>query len=102
MKSGVEEKLWWVTYRRKCDIEAGRDASQGNAFFYAYTEEEARAKVAGWQRYIKHHTVVVETLLVQPHGFQLHIPGTYFNSLPTIEEARHQWALEALQLEMNS
>jgi hypothetical protein len=76
-----DKKLWWVRYIQKRDLEA-ETPQQRNAFFYAVDEEALRKDLAGWQRYIKHEEVIVQTIEQVPSDFRLQREPGLLQELP--------------------
>lgn len=70
-----EEQIWWARYIYKRDLGALPQIvpQQGNAFFYARDEAEARKQVAGWQHSIKHEAVIVYALEQVTADFKLEL-----------------------------
>ena len=74
---GQAEKLWWVrfVYIRELHKDAALPPRQENAFFYARDEAALQRQIAGWQHYIQHHRVLVQSIEQVPLGFNLHFHG---------------------------
>jgi hypothetical protein len=78
------EHLWRVRYIYKRDLcmESSATADCGNAFFYAFTEEQASKKVAGWQYHLKGDGIIVESMEIVPLGSNLPFEPGLLQELP--------------------
>jgi hypothetical protein len=71
------EKLWWVRYSEKRDLERqdGSMPEQKSAFFYALDEQALDKHLAGWLHHMKHDCVMIQAIEQVPLGFHLHFFG---------------------------
>ena len=72
-QTNTEEKVWWVRYIYKSDLACGPNGRphQENAFFHAHDEDELQKQIAGWMRYIKHNTAIVQKIEQVTPDFRL-------------------------------